>query len=422
MKFVFKACLLSLLLVIIVLPLLAHAEKVPQPRVWDQTYPFSKPVQIDNFTIIYNQEKVGKIPDLVESVLFSYGNIDRYFDEHMKSSFIQNSFVSNSYMFRTTIEIAADNNEFRLLTGVGNIPDDRKALNWNEGVNGLVIIKSPDILPDFRQVLTYQLTRIAERTIMTKYRSMPEWYLDGTATYIAGNVTEDKQNAAMAAATRGTWMSLSDLEAAYGNMTVYNEDEPYYYNARAQSAILVNNIAQTYGNSNLIGILNDYTDNGNLTRAFMNHTGGHDPESINADLMKKLADKQVSVPSPEQKGGVYGYLNGGNGTPIGGQLISFSGAGTVTNVITGESGSYSMSLTPATYRISVPGQRMSGSDIVTVKAGEAVQRNVTLQVPLPAGASSSTIKPGDLVIPGLVAAVNLIALVALLAVLRRNWH
>ncbi len=422
MKIVFKACLLSLLLLIMAWPILAHAEDIPQPRLWAETYPYSKPIQIDNFTIIYNEQTVGKIPDLVESALFSYSPVDQYFGEYMASSFRESSFTSDSYIFRTTVEVASDNNEFRLFTGVGNIPETTKAMNWNDGINGLVVIKSPDILPDFRQVLTYQLTRIAERTIMTKYRSMPEWYLDGTAIYLSDNVTEDKQNAAMVAAIGGTWMSLSDLEKAYSNMTIYNQDEPYYCNARAQSAVLIDNIARTYGNPNLIGILKDYTDNGNLTRAFMNCTGGHDPESINTDLMNQLAVKQASNVSTEQKAGVYGYLNGGDGKPIGGLLISFAGMGTVTNVTTGESGSYIMSLAPGSYRITVPGQTMSHTEIVTVKSGESLRKNITLQVPLPASAASSAIKTGDLIIPGLAVAVNLIALVAILAILRRNWH
>ncbi len=87
------------------------------------------------------------------------------------------------------------------------------------------------------------------------------------------------------------------------------------------------------------------------------------------------------------------------------------------------SGSYSANLPPGTYKITVPGQTMSDSNTITVKAGETLHRNVTLAVPLPASASSpSKIDPGDLVIPGLAVAVNLVALVALLAILQRNWH
>ncbi len=237
MKHAFKACLLSLLLLIIFWPLLAHADNIPQPHMRDLTYPFSTPLQIDNFTIVYNLEKVGYIPDLADSMQSSYNSVDRYFGEYLSISASQNGFTADSYIIRTTVEVAGDNNEFRLLTELGNLSEDTKAMNWNEGINGLVVIKSPDTLPDFRQVLTYQMARIAERTIMTKYRSMPEWYLDGTATYVADNVTDSQRSAALMAAVQGKWMSLDELDAAYKNMTIYNAGEPYFYNARAQSAV-----------------------------------------------------------------------------------------------------------------------------------------------------------------------------------------
>lgn len=422
MRYVFRTCLLSLLLLILAWPLVAHAENLPQPHVWDQTYPFSNPLKIDNFTIIYNQEKIGKIPELVDSIQYSYDDIDRYFGDYMSSSSLLNGYTTNSYIFRTTVEVAADDSEFRLLTGVGNVPGHTKALNWNEGINGLVVIKSPDTLPDFRQVLTYQLACIAERTMMTKYRSMPEWYLDGTATYVADNVTEGQRYAARIAADQGSWMSLDELDAAYKNMTIYNMGEPYYSNARAQSAVLITYIGQSYGNSNLIGILKDYSSNGNLTRAFINRTGGHDPESINVNLMNSLAGNMEPAVT-EEKSIIDGYLNFGNGKPAGRLVISFSRSGTVTNLTTSPVGSYTANLAPGTYKITVQGQTISDSNTITVKAGETVHRNVTLAVtPTPSASPPSKIETGDLVIPGLAVAVNLVALVALLAILRRNWH
>jgi hypothetical protein len=125
----------------------------------------------------------------------------------------------------------------------------------------------------------------------------------------------------------------------------------------------------------------------------------------------------------EEKSIIDGYLNFGNGKPAGRLVISFSRSGTVTNVTTSPVGSYTANLAPGTYKITVQGQTISDSNTITVKAGETLHRNVTLAVtPTPSASPPSKIETGDLVIPGLAVAVNLVALVALLAILRRNWH
>ncbi|OPY28428.1 MAG: hypothetical protein A4E28_01552 [Methanocella sp. PtaU1.Bin125] len=426
MKDVFKACLLLLLVLLIALPLMVQAESVPQPRVWEQEYPFSSPVSLDNVTIIYNQQKIANIAPIVDSAQTAYASIERYFGDYMAASTIENGFTPDSRIFRATIEVTADNNEFRLLSGVGSIPDEVSALSWNEGINGLVVIKSPDMLPDFQQVLTYQLARVAERTMMTKYRSMPEWYLDGTAMYVAGNVTDAQRNIATMSVARGSWMSVRELDDAYKNMTFYNQNEPYYYNARAHAAVLASYIAQTYGNSNLIGILRDYSVHGNLTEAFINRTLGHDPESINSNLKDMLAGSPGIVGGPEENALVDGFLKYADGKPANTFTISFSPPdrpSSLTNVTTGQAGSYNVSLTPGTYKITVLGQALSGEGTITLKAGEILHQNLSLTVKAPANLTPLPEMPSDdLVLPGLIVAVNLVALVALLIVLRRNWH
>ncbi len=96
---------------------------------------------------------------------------------------------------------------------------------------------------------------------------------------------------------------------------------------------IVSYIAQAYGNSNLIGIIKDYSDTGNLTGAFVNRTSGHNPESINMYVMDSLAgNTTASATTPEEKARIDGYLNFGTANRQAGSLVSFSRSGTVTNV------------------------------------------------------------------------------------------
>ena len=163
------------------------------------------------------------------------------------------------------------NSEYRLLVNVGDAPDASKALNWNTGYNGLVIIKLPEMLPDFKQVLTHQMARIAVRTRLATYKSLPEWYQDGVAAYVAGDITQDQRFAATTMAATGTWMSLDEVERLYKNMTIYNYDDQKNSDARTEAATLVDK-STCMAPWVLIAIIDDYTESGNLEQAFINQT------------------------------------------------------------------------------------------------------------------------------------------------------
>ncbi len=91
--------------------------------------------------------------------------------------------------YRTTVVVAGANSEFRLFINVGDAPDTARALNWNVGYNGLIMIKSPAMVSDFKQTLKHQMARIAVRTRQEHYKSLPEWYQEGVASYVAGDLT-----------------------------------------------------------------------------------------------------------------------------------------------------------------------------------------------------------------------------------------
>ena len=282
MNAVFKACLLALLLLIALSPLV-YADNLPAPIMTDSKYASLTTRTGDHFEMRYYPTSVTGIPEVAAIVMKAQDDIDRLFGE---------------YIHYTTIVIAGTNSEFRLFVNVGDVPDTARALNWNAGYNGLIVIKSPAMIADFKPTLVHQMARIAVRSKMnTTYHSMPEWYQDGVASFIAGNLTQAQRAAVTVKAATGKWKSLTELEQAYNNMTVNNYDEQEYRDARAQAAVLVDDIGARFGGKKLIAIIGDYKDDGNVTGAFIKETT-FTPEEMSLALMNTLAGNTAASPSP----------------------------------------------------------------------------------------------------------------------------
>jgi hypothetical protein len=348
MNAVFKATLPALLL-LVTLSSVAQADNLPAPLMNDPKFSFLVTAQGDNVILMYNPESVADIPAVMDEARDAYEEMDRFF---------------GGYPYRTNIVVAGTNGEYRLFVNVGNAPDTAKARNWNVGYNGLIVIKSPEMLPDYEQVLTHQMARIAVRTrLNTTYKSLPEWYQDGLAAFVAGDITQDQRSAGVTLAITGQWMSLEELEWAYTNMTIFNFDEKEYSNARAQAATLVDNIGTMYGGRKLVEIVDDYARCGNLSQAFVNQTT-FTPEALNTIYLN--------------------LLSGNDTTP------------------TGQAGN---------------------SPSPTVVPVDHGQQNVTAVASSPpASATPESTGFNDWLLPGLLIALNAIVVLIILVILRRNWH
>jgi hypothetical protein len=408
MNAVFKACLLALLLLITFSPL-AHADNLPAPLMSDPKFSFLTTLPTDNVVLMYNPGTITNISGLVTTTKAVHEDIDRFFD---------------GYSYRTTVVVAGANTEFRLFVNVGDAPDAVKALNWNVGYNGLTVIKSPAMLSDFKQVLTHQLARIAVRTRQTFYKSLPEWYQDGVASYAAGDLTQDQRMAVSVNAATGGWMSLEGVERAYRNMTIFNYEQQEYREARAQAAALVDNIGSLYGSGTLVAIIDDYTESGNLTYAFVNRTT-FTPDALNSAFRSSLSGNtnnnynNSSVSKPVN-GTIEGFLRYADGKPAAEATLMLSGKGGTSNATTDTDGHYAIAVAPGTYQVIVPGWT-TGSQ-VTAEAGKRVSQNLTLVPPPVKDNTRSWPSTDDIILYGSIAVVNAVGIIAVLIILRRNWH
>jgi hypothetical protein len=366
MNAVFKACLLALLL-LIALSSLVHADNLPAPTLTDSKYSFLTTRTGDHFEMRYNPNTVSGIPEVASMVMKAQDDIDRLFGE---------------YIHYTTIVIAGTNSEFGLFINVGDAPDTARALNWNAGYNGLIVIKSPAMIADFKQALVHQMARIAVRSKMnTTYQSMPEWYQDGVASFIAGDLTQAQRGAMMIKATTGKWKSLNELEQAYKNMTIYNYDEQEYRDARAQAAVLVDDIGARFGGKKLVAIIDDYKGDGNVTGAFIKETT-FTPEEMSLALMNMLAGNTAASPSP-------GPIAGGTNTSQ-----------------TGTS----------------PSPTASPTSAPTAAPTDQVTKYVNDSMPEQAAGGWSLPSTGNMILDALIVTVNAAGIISVVLILRRNWH
>ncbi|HEY3273039.1 MAG TPA: hypothetical protein VGJ92_04715 [Methanocella sp.] len=359
MKAVFKVSLLALLLLITLSPLV-HADNLPAPLLNDPRFSYMGATREQNITLIYNPESVPDYLGVMTTAKDVHDEIDEFF---------------GGFPYTTTIVVAGKNSEFRLFVNVGDAPDTAKALNWNVGYNGLIITKSPAMLPDFKEALKHQMARIAVRTRETNYKSLPEWYQDGVASVAAGDLTQDQRVAVSMKAVTGQWMSLEDIERAYRNMTIYNYDVQQNRDARAQAAALVDKMSIQFGSKALVEIIDDYTEDGNLTQAFVNRTT-FTPDSLNLAYMNSLSGGASASPVPTA--GATATVKPGNSTK------------------------------PAPSPTAVPGNQDSKN------TGNTVATETASAWSLPA--------TGDILLYGSIAVVNAIGVIAVLIILRRNWH
>lgn len=373
----------------------------------------------EHFYLKYNPQ--GKVPltTTLDESLAAYEKVDNFF---------------MGYHNKTALVVADSYNEYRIVTGIGDIPENASACNFNEGPRGTVAIKSPDLLPNYRQVLTYHMARIMERTIMQEYHNPPQWFQDGLAAYVASDVTEKQRAQAAEEARAGKWKNLTQVEQIYANMTVYNENSAESRAARAQSFLLAEYVGSTYGNRTLVNILNDFGYCGDINQSFENRTT-QTPEKLYADLQKVLigpvgttANNTAPV---EEKEYLSGYARDGSNNPIAENQVTITGTDVNTTVTTDKNGYYAAEVNYGILNVSMAGNGFQYHNTVPVNPGENKVYNITISglnvkqgtSILPAiqfPAIPSLGKINGLVALGAIVLANVLALIIMLWVLRRN--
>ena len=139
---------------------------------------------------------------------------------------------------------------------------------WGDGDKATIVIKSPSLVPDFQTVMTHELTHIATRDYISEYKyALPAWFSEGLAVYVSGDLPADRRRMIEDDCRQGKLSSIDDLNKVLVSSTDEDASITDVGTAYTQSGLILEYIADKYGNQTLLHILDAFGPTGNLDSA-----------------------------------------------------------------------------------------------------------------------------------------------------------
>ena len=288
--------------------------------------------------------------------------------------------------YRTKIIIGSSQGEYENIMGFGKLPDYSMGAGWGDGNSGTIVIKSPELVPDFQTVMTHELTHIATRDYISDYKyALPAWFSEGLAVYVSDDLPADKRHMIEDDCRQGKLSSIDELDNVLVSSTDEDASITSVGTAYTQSGLIVEYIADKYGNQTLLHILDAFGPTGNLDSAFMSVLG-KSPQQVNeqwqSDMKAELdiEDGKVLYQS------VDGYIVNQHGVPMPNETVSFTAlrnnsvvTGTVYRAMTNESGFYELNVTYGPLLVLSQKPEYEGfNQTITLDRNEVKFLNVTL--------------------------------------------
>lgn len=369
-----RFCVLALILFILVagaIPAtLSSPQYVPMPPGDFELY------KSDHFDIYYDSTRISEVNTVILDANAAYETVTAFF---------------GPFEYRGRIILASSHDQYanilyNYLTNE-NISESNVASGWGDGERGTIVIESPDQLPNFRTVLTHEFAHIVMRTklIDNKY-NMPEWFSEGLAIYVSGDISEGAKVLVEDACRDGKMMTIEHMEYIHGLSTDPNTSASEVTMAYAQSGMLMKYIIDKYGETYIKLVMQDFGPSGNLEQAFMNRLG-YSPESLNAEWQSALKSELGARDRLLTSQSVRGFMYEPGGEPVSGQAIVFTCLRNDTTVLgkaytatTDSAGFFSLNLTYGNFSVHV--DRTGFKDVddeITLQKYEGRLYNVTLE-------------------------------------------
>ena len=290
-----------------------------------------------NADIYYSSGGASSTAEVAADTDIAYGTVIRFFGQSPG---------------RVKVIIGSSQQEYENIMGVGTLPDYSMGTGWGDGDTGTIVIKSPDQVPDFQTVMTHELTHIAMRDYIFGYKyAVPEWFSEGLAVYVSGDLPADKRRMINDTCREGNLMSIDSLNNVLRTSTAEDASINDVGSAYTQSGLLIEYIGNTYGNGTILRIMNAFGPSGDMNSAFM-AVLGKSPQQINeqwqSDLKAELDIEDGKV--LYQK--VDGYIVNQHGVPMPNETVSFTALrndsvvmGTAYKAMTNGSGFYELNVT-----------------------------------------------------------------------------
>lgn len=370
----------------------------------------------DNYDIYYDPTAISDVSDAIAGTDQAYDKINQFFGK---------------YAYRTKIILAASHAQYAAIQNKDNLSEADVAGSWGDADRGTIVIEAPRALPDFNNILSNELANIAMRTslIGNKY-NMPDWFSAGMAGYISGGVSSNDRTQVEELCKQSKLMTVDQMnDLIHRADTGQDVSSSEASLARAQSAMLIEYVANTYGNDSIKLIMTDFAPTGDLSKAFQKRTG-YVPEELNANwgrVFKSALDLRDGVVLNQR---ISGYVIDDQGQPLSNLSVVFTPARNDSTALkpysamTSASGYYQLNLTygPMIVRLDDPGYGAYNNTIV-LQNDEVRLLNITLNASKAVGTKQASLTAGgmdgNLVVYALLAFVNVIAIGLLIAVFRR---
>jgi hypothetical protein len=369
MRFIRTFSVLIILLIALPLQALASGDTVAGyvPQVpegfatqWDQ-----------NADIYYSSGGANSTAEVAADTDIAYGTVTRFFSQSPG---------------RVKVIIGSSQQEYENIMGVGTLPDYSMGTGWGDGDTGTIVIKSPDQVPDFQTVMTHELTHIAMRDYIFGYKyAVPEWFSEGLATYVSGDLPADKRRMINDSCREGSLMSIDSLNNVLQTSTADDASINDVGLAYTQSGLIVEYIGNTYGNATILRIMNAFGPSGNMNSAFM-AVLGKTQQQVDDEWQAQLKGELDRVDGKILEQTVDGYIVNQHGTPMPNETVAFTALrndsivqGTVYKAMTDNSGYYKLNVTYGQLLVVSDKAEYEGfNQTITLGRNEVRSMNVTL--------------------------------------------
>ena len=324
-----------------------------------------------DFNVSYSSDSQDYTDAVEDNASVAYDIVDNFF---------------GNVPFHPDIIIASNQDEFDSVLNSEGLPDYIMSSGWGDGDDSAIVIKQPDLVPDFQIAMEHEMTLIATRSYIQGYKyALPEWFSEGLAVYVSGDLPADKRSMIDDLCSQGDLMSIQKLEWVHKMVATDQVTTDEVSEAFTQSGLLVEYIADKYGNGSILDILDSFGPTGDLDEAFLTVTG-ETPDQINADWQNGLQEELDIKDGKVLDQTVYGYIIDQHGTPMPDETVTFTALrndppveGTVYTAMTNNSGQYSVKVTYGPLNVESDKAEYAGfNTTINMVQNQSMFLNVTL--------------------------------------------
>lgn len=237
----------------------------------------------------------------------------------VEQAYVKVSTFFDNVSFRPKVIIASSHREYEGILGISKVPNYSIGSGWGDGNKSVIVIKSPELAPIFKTVIAHEMTHIATRSYIRGYKyALPDWFSEGLAVYVSGDLPPDKRRAIESRCMEGKLMSIEELDRVHRFHTSPGISPGDVGAAYTQSGLLAEFIANRYGNRSLLSILDSFGPCGSLDTAFVSAIG-KTPESVNLDWQNEL-----KAGMDGGNAGLYGHIVDHHGMSMPNETVSFT--------------------------------------------------------------------------------------------------